>query len=236
MLLGEAVHNPSIHGSELFSGLIRVSLAYAEASTVRPSSAWRLPGVTWTEQALIFAEHASARTLLEFIMSHSELAGTKSGDILNMQDVARYTFLRRQIADLSTAPVDDIRETAREAEIVSLRREMDDLDNEKGVVEKLSRSTQAMLRASRFCISLPKLFSAIPEDAVVVEVNMSRSGIVAFGITRNGIQRVYRSETTIIPMRRYPEVSERHLGLWKICVDQRLSHRYDIGPCRPPLA
>lgn len=196
----------SIHGAELFSGLIRVALSFSSHSSGHQTpKALGLQADTWTEQALVFTEQSSARTLLEFIMSQPELVKSSPQGAEQLEQWAEYTYLKRQIADLSTLPAQRVPEAEREGlrrELASLTEQLNKVEQNKTAVAQLPQTTQALLRASRFNISTKTLFSTIPLDAVVIEINMSRSGIVVFCITSEGIQGIHQSRTSSIQMRR----------------------------------
>jgi CHAT domain-containing protein len=204
---GRSGSQSSIHGAELFSGLIRLSLSYtACALRPPPPSTWGLPADNWTDQALIFAEQSSARTLLEFVMSQPELANSSQQGAEQLEQWAEYTYIKRQIADLSTAPVQrgtDVERHGIKTELTLLTEQLKKIEGNQAVAMQLPRTAEALLRASRFNISTKSVFTAIPHNAVVIEITMSRSGIVVFCVTHTGIQQVHKSNTTTIRMRRH---------------------------------
>ncbi|KAG4414207.1 hypothetical protein IFR04_012654 [Cadophora malorum] len=193
----------SIHGAELFSGLIRVSLSNGARSLQHQSpNTWGLPSNSWHDQALIFMEQSSARTLLEFLMSQPEL-----GEQLALEQWAEYTYVKLQVADLSTIPRQQESEAEGqgiETELASLKDQLRKIeDDQAAATQQLPRMTQSLLQASRFNISMKSLLATIPHNAAVIEINLSRSGIVVFCVTRTGIQQVHRSKATVIQMRRH---------------------------------
>ena len=204
---GRSGSQSSIHGAELFSGLVRLSLSYAARSLhPQPPKVWGLPADCWTDQALVFMEQSSARTLLEFVMSQPELVNSSAQGAEQLEQWAEYTYIKRQLADLSTIPGQRVPEAEREGinrELASLREQLRKVEKNQAAAMQLPRTTQALLRASRFNISTKSLFTAIPHNAAVIEINMSRSGIIVFCVTRTGVQRVHRSGTTVIQMRRH---------------------------------
>lgn len=198
----------SIHGGELFAGLIRVCLKYADLSPTHPELRtprdWALPASNWSEQAFIFQEQACARTLLDFLMAHKDF------DPEVLENWAAYTYLQRQITDLINLPVSSMGGTAKkdlerqekiQKELEELKEELVQYE-EDGLEEKLSAVTKSILSATRFSISTASIFRAIPDDAVVIEIHISRGGLILFCITSSGIQSIHQSHTTVIEMRR----------------------------------
>lgn len=111
----------SIHASELFSGLVRTALTFASRrGDQRSPRVWKLPSDNWMQQALIFAEQSTARTLLEFLLDQQEvadLAGTKA-DILRER-----LYIQRQITDLELLP--PLNGKSRQAELLKLKGQLE---------------------------------------------------------------------------------------------------------------
>ncbi|KAH2526051.1 hypothetical protein KXW40_007984 [Aspergillus fumigatus] len=191
----------SIHGGELFAGLIRVCLRYASLSTTNPQPKapidWGLPAPNWTGQALVFLERTFARTLLEFLIGRSKT------DPEIIEAWAASTYINRQITDLTlllpNKGEDEGKKSRVEIELDRLRAE-----SEKRPMPdaQISQVTRSLLSATRFQIDPESICRVIPEDAVVVEMNLSRGGLILFCLTTAGVVSIHQSERTILDLRR----------------------------------
>ncbi|KAH3317637.1 hypothetical protein KXW13_007191 [Aspergillus fumigatus] len=191
----------SIHGGELFAGLIRVCLRYASLSTTNPQPKapidWGLPAPNWTGQALVFLERTFARTLLEFLIGRSKT------DPEIIEAWAASTYINRQITDLTlllpNKSEDEGKKSRVEIELDRLRAE-----SEKRPMPdaQISQVTRSLLSATRFQIDPESICRVIPEDAVVVEMNLSRGGLILFCLTTAGVVSIHQSERTILDLRR----------------------------------
>ncbi|KAH1489205.1 hypothetical protein LV164_008639 [Aspergillus fumigatus] len=191
----------SIHGGELFAGLIRLCLRYAGLSTTNPEQKapidWGLPAPNWTGQALVFLERTFARTLLEFLIGRSKT------DPEIIEAWAASTYINRQIADLTlllrNKSEDEGKKSRVEIELDRLRAE-----SEKRPMPdaQISQVTRSLLSATRFQMDPESICRVIPEDAVVVEMNLSRGGLILFCLTTAGVVSIHQSERTILDLRR----------------------------------
>ncbi|KAI9155463.1 hypothetical protein HJFPF1_08047 [Paramyrothecium foliicola] len=90
----------SIHNSNLFAGLVRISLDFwsrrQSDNVPEPPRYWGLTAPTWLDQAFLFMEDASARTLLELIITHD------STTLDSLESWSAKSHLRRQVDDLKS--------------------------------------------------------------------------------------------------------------------------------------
>ncbi|KAH1487813.1 hypothetical protein KXX06_003709, partial [Aspergillus fumigatus] len=158
---------------------------------------WGLPAPNWTGQALVFLERTFARTLLEFLIGRSKT------DPEIIEAWAASTYINRQITDLTlllrNKSEDEGKKSRVEIELDRLRAE-----SEKRPMPdaQISQVTRSLLSATRFQIDPESICRVIPEDAVVVEMNLSRGGLILFCLTTAGVVSIHQSERTILDLRR----------------------------------
>lgn len=213
----------SIHTAELFAGLTRIALkldkSYDDRNSAKGPALWKLAASTWLEQALVFMEESFARTLLEIMIAHD----TTKLEVLEVW--AAKSFRHRQIDEIKSLRAvlqDRITGASDRRLVASFQQERERLDKELRELErqletestspeKLSAASKSMLSATRFKIDPKSIFSAIPRNALVVEINTSRGGLIVLAITKEGIQVAHQASISDLELRKliFPYIKAR---------------------------
>ncbi|KAJ4297253.1 hypothetical protein N0V88_004171 [Collariella sp. IMI 366227] len=170
-----------IHSSELFAGLARLSLYFAESGNTKRfedlADHWTFRGPSWMHEALLFLEQGRARVLLDlFTPEHM------SEEFLEWSHKLRSEELDMQFSKGAGT------ESAKAVEDLAtyLEKLHSDLREE---AESPSRAMiLARLHRPHFAATAARLYEAVPEDALVVHINPSRDGTLILYISRKGIE------------------------------------------------
>lgn len=184
-----------INSTELFAGLVRVSLRMHRANllslrTSRPQD-YGLPGEDWLLQALLFAEQARARVLLDMLTPNIGNDHAKdfeewkqSSHIVRQYEDLKYNLRPKQ----STGNTDG---TNQNFELFELEKKVQEA---RGNIERLWSATYLLLAASDLEHNALAMCKSVPADTLVLHYNTSDEGTVILAISREGILRVKEME------------------------------------------
>jgi len=183
-----------IQSAELFAGLGRVSLrCYTEPQNSETSrrlaeTSRRLAdhyvfrGPTWADEALLFMEQGRARALLDLLAGEGV-----SDDFLEWSYRLRKEELEMRSPATAHAGGDD----SLAAYLATLRSDL------RKEAESPSRAMiLARLHQPHFNAEVGSLYESIPDDAVVIHINLSRDGVLLLYITHNGVEQTRISNLT----------------------------------------
>lgn len=193
---------------ELYSGLIRLCLAFHDEGDLSPHS-WNLAAATWPKQALFFFEQGRARTLLDMLRARETASAEELQAIT--ERVYRYRLLSCLYAPLRPAREGGSGdgEAAAEEQQQQQSQAAEEYAKKLGnsPEEAFSRAEAALREMSdypaatliRSALLQPgddaeSLFRWIPADALVIEIDVSMSGLTSLCVSRDGgVEATYQT-------------------------------------------
>ncbi|KAL2851365.1 CHAT domain-containing protein [Aspergillus pseudodeflectus] len=190
----------TLHTAELFCGLARTSLALSQRHDARSPREYRLPTSSWLDQALIFLERGRARSLLDILQAHD------SASVESLQDWMEELTRNRLLATLIHSQCEpggehDVAERARQV-AQELGIPPDTFNPVEEALKYRNETAAQIFKNTMFVPDIHRLLSAIPPNAVVIEVGICMSGLIAMCISSSGIQSVHQSSLGVYALRR----------------------------------
>ncbi|KAL2794865.1 CHAT domain-containing protein [Aspergillus keveii] len=188
------------HTAELFCGLARTSFALSRRTGAKRPEEYRLPTSSWLDQALIFLERGRARTLLDILQAH-DFAGVES-----LQAWMEESYRNRLLSTLihtQCRPGDEQNFSKRARNVAEkLEISADTFDPVEEALKGRDDTTAQIFKNTMFVPDVGGLFSSIPANAIVIEVGICMSGMIALCISSSGIQSVHQSDLGTFALRR----------------------------------
>jgi hypothetical protein len=183
----------------------------------------------WLSQAFIFMEDSHARTLFELMIAYDntnviDLANWSSHSYLTRQLVDLKSTVRgqervveslqREIQDSKMEPTKRQRGLARtqtgvlrrlSQDIIRFEKELEQMEQEasaSGLTTSISRPSRSLLLATRHKIDPNRIFDCIPAKTAVIELHISRGGLIILGITQHGIEVKHQDFINDVEMRK----------------------------------
>ncbi|KAL4755840.1 CHAT domain-containing protein [Aspergillus foveolatus] len=197
----------TLHTAELFCGLARTSFALSQRTGAKSPQECRLPASSWLDQTLIFLEQGRARTLLDILQAHDS-AGVESLQAW-MEEATRNRLLSTLVHSQS-APGDERSFSERARNVASkLEIPADIFDPVEEALKGRDETTAQIFKNTMFRPDISALLSSIPPGAIVIEVGICMSGMIALCISSSGIRSVHQSDIGTYALRR---LVVRYLG------------------------
>ncbi|RAH86721.1 hypothetical protein BO86DRAFT_428433 [Aspergillus japonicus CBS 114.51] len=188
------------HTAELFCGLARTSVALSRRTDAKRPDEYRLPTSSWLDQALIFLERGRARTLLDILQAH-DFAGVES-----LQAWMEELYRNRLLSTLNHSqyrPGDEQNLLKRARTVAEkLGISADTFDPVGEALKGRDETIAQIFKNTMFVPDVDGLLSSIPANAIVIEVGICMSGIIALCISSSGIQSVHQSDLGTFALRR----------------------------------
>jgi CHAT domain-containing protein len=183
--------------TEVYLNLARICLTWNDSKTpIELASKYdhgHFGDISWTEHALLFVEMSRARAVLESLQSQAREAQKISGapEVAPLTAAVHKRRLLRSLSSLKSQTPE------QEKEISDLREEIKTFEQDGNL-----SSASTFIETVNSIIQPQRLYESIDENAVVVEATFGPRGVVAFAITREGIQQSIQGPTRNVDIRR----------------------------------
>ncbi|KAJ5894517.1 hypothetical protein N7495_006208 [Penicillium taxi] len=192
-------HSRVSWSNEVYQDLARICLTYADSDAplglIQKYEHGHFEEASWAEHALLFVEMNRARTVLDSLSLQPDAA--QAADIPGIPKIASLSeavqkrrLLRSLMALRSMTPEQKLEASQLQADIEALE--------EDGTLS----SAATFIDSVNSAIDPKKLYQSIDSNTVVIETTFGSRGMIAFAVTRNGIQRAYQESTRLVDMRR----------------------------------
>ncbi|KAG2024246.1 hypothetical protein GB937_003893 [Aspergillus fischeri] len=197
----------TLHTAELFCGLARTSFALSQRAGAKSPQECRLPASSWLDQTLIFLEQGRGRTLLDILQAH-DFAGVEG-----LQRWMEESYRNRLLSTLIHSQckpgdeqgfLDRARNVAEKLEIPE-----DTFNPVEEALKDRNETTAQIFKNTMFVPDIGAILSSIPPNAIVIEVGICMSGMIAMCVSSSGIQSVHQSSLGTYALRR---LVVRYLG------------------------
>ncbi|KAL3440236.1 CHAT domain-containing protein [Aspergillus insuetus] len=190
----------TLHTAELFCGLARTSIALSQRHDRMSPREYRLPTSDWLDQSLIFLERGRARSLLDILQAHDSASVESLEDW--MVESARNSLLSTLFHSQCEAGGEhNVYEMARQ-----VAEELGITPHTFNPVEEAlggrNETAAQIFKNTMFVPDIDGLLSAIPHKAIVIEVGICTSGLIAMCISSSGIQSIHQSSLGVYALRR----------------------------------
>ncbi|KAJ5995255.1 hypothetical protein N7481_002232 [Penicillium waksmanii] len=183
--------------TEVYLNLARICLSWNDSKTpIELASKYdhgHFEDISWTEHALLFVEMSRARAVLESLQSQAKEAQRVSSapKVAPLTAAVHKRRLLRSLSSLKSLTPE------QEKEISDLREEIKILEQDGNL-----SSATTFIETVNSIVQPQQLYESIDENAVVVEATFGPRGLVAFAITREGIQQSIQGPTRNVDIRR----------------------------------
>ncbi|KAJ5109324.1 hypothetical protein N7456_005999 [Penicillium angulare] len=150
-------------------------------------------GASWVDQALLFVEMSRARAVLESLQTQAATA-TGLSEAPNATKLSEAVHKRRLLRSLLSL---EILTSDQEKEVAQLRDDIKELEGDG----TLSSAT-TFIDTVNSSIEPKLLYQNIDEDALVIETTFGSRGMIAFAVTKEGIQETHQSSFRRVDMQR----------------------------------
>ncbi|KAL3483859.1 CHAT domain-containing protein [Aspergillus germanicus] len=218
----------TLHTAELFCGLARTSVALSQRKDAKSPRECRLPTISWLDQSLIFLERGRARSLLDILQAH---------DFASVEDLQAWTGESVRSRLLSTLiqsqcePGDEHNVSERARRVAQeLGISPDTFDPIEEALKGKGDTAAQIFKNTMFVPDIHGLLDAIPLNAVVIEVGICMSGLIAMCMSSSGIQSIHQSSLGVYALRR---LVVRYLG--RILALQKGPHPTEVAELKKDL-
>ncbi|KAJ5573867.1 uncharacterized protein N7459_008294 [Penicillium hispanicum] len=183
--------------AEIYINLAHLCICYSKSNTpLRVMSEYdhgNFDDISWLEHALLFVEMGRARAVLEALQSQAH-RGQGKPEVPKTAPLSEAVHKRRLLRSLlalqSLTP-----EQAKE--LSQLKEDIETLEQDGAL-----SSATTFIETTNSTIEPRLLYQSVDENAVLIEATFGSHGVVAFAVTRDGIQQTHQGMKSDIDMRR----------------------------------